>query len=98
KNIEQVPDFGREGMFFATARAVAPPEDRKSTRLNSSHVKISYAVFCLKNICEYPQSRERISGRVNLQALRSYHPGRPFFLKIGRPPGSTLFPITAFFI
>src|SRR5690606_42033464 len=26
----------------------APTEDRKSTRLNSSHVKISYAVFCLK--------------------------------------------------
>src|SRR5690606_41628678 len=27
--------------------------DRKSTRLNSSHVKISYAVFCLKkkNVC-----------------------------------------------
>src|SRR5690606_39325935 len=25
-----------------------PGEDRKSTRLNSSHVKISYAVFCLK--------------------------------------------------
>src|SRR5690606_22678804 len=24
------------------------PTDRKSTRLNSSHVKISYAVFCLK--------------------------------------------------
>src|SRR3989442_6094942 len=23
--------------------------DRKSTRLNSSHVRISYAVFCLKN-------------------------------------------------
>src|SRR5690606_39691020 len=23
-------------------------QDRKSTRLNSSHVKISYAVFCLK--------------------------------------------------
>src|SRR5690606_41838617 len=32
--------------------AVRPPEleDRKSTRLNSSHVKISYAVFCLKKI------------------------------------------------
>src|SRR5690606_41460774 len=28
--------------------AVAALEDRKSTRLNSSHVKISYAVFCLK--------------------------------------------------
>src|SRR5690606_40248916 len=26
----------------------AQEEDRKSTRLNSSHVKISYAVFCLK--------------------------------------------------
>src|SRR5690625_5714568 len=25
-----------------------PDEDRKSTRLNSSHVAISYAVFCLK--------------------------------------------------
>src|SRR5204862_2842550 len=28
--------------------AVARREDRKSTRLNSSHVEISYAVFCLK--------------------------------------------------
>src|SRR5690606_41339105 len=29
-------------------RRLAVPADRKSTRLNSSHVKISYAVFCLK--------------------------------------------------
>src|SRR5690606_39009056 len=29
-------------------RRFARIEDRKSTRLNSSHVKISYAVFCLK--------------------------------------------------
>src|SRR3712207_8608505 len=28
-------------------------QDRKSTRLNSSHATISYAVFCLKNI-KYP--------------------------------------------
>src|SRR5207249_9648499 len=28
--------------------AAASPRDRKSTRLNSSHVSISYAVFCLK--------------------------------------------------
>src|SRR5688572_30996193 len=28
--------------------AVAAPGDRKSTRLNSSHSQISYAVFCLK--------------------------------------------------
>src|SRR5256885_8667017 len=29
-------------------RPVAPASDRKSTRLNSSHLVISYAVFCLK--------------------------------------------------
>src|SRR5690554_7062013 len=29
-------------------RIRVPPPDRKSTRLNSSHVRISYAVFCLK--------------------------------------------------
>src|SRR5688572_31199264 len=28
--------------------AVRPARDRKSTRLNSSHSQISYAVFCLK--------------------------------------------------
>src|SRR5690625_6153506 len=33
-----------------TTTFLAPPmlKDRKSTRLNSSHVAISYAVFCLK--------------------------------------------------
>src|SRR5690606_41836102 len=30
------------------SRSSALASDRKSTRLNSSHVKISYAVFCLK--------------------------------------------------
>src|SRR5438477_677914 len=32
----------------AAAALVGPIEDRKSTRLNSSHMSISYAVFCLK--------------------------------------------------
>src|SRR5690606_40954737 len=32
----------------AVPAVVGLAEDRKSTRLNSSHVKISYAVFCLK--------------------------------------------------
>src|SRR5574337_1830873 len=31
-----------------TASASSPESDRKSTRLNSSHHSISYAVFCLK--------------------------------------------------
>src|SRR3712207_7114356 len=32
----------------AGARGRLDPRDRKSTRLNSSHANISYAVFCLK--------------------------------------------------
>src|SRR5690625_6649566 len=34
---------------FVINKKVEPGEDRKSTRLNSSHVAISYAVFCLIN-------------------------------------------------
>src|SRR5436309_7438143 len=37
------------------ARFPGDKEDRKSTRLNSSHVKISYAVFCLKKKKKYNQ-------------------------------------------
>src|SRR5690606_39984073 len=32
-------------------------QDRKSTRLNSSHVKISYAVFCLKKKKQLPENQ-----------------------------------------
>src|SRR3712207_6921247 len=32
------------------------PEDRKSTRLNSSHANISYAVFCLKKKIQSPHA------------------------------------------
>src|SRR5256885_11658161 len=43
---------GRRGEVQQTAAACggrpAPRADRKSTRLNSSHLVISYAVFCLK--------------------------------------------------
>src|SRR5690606_41694380 len=34
--------------FVAADSSIGALRDRKSTRLNSSHVKISYAVFCLK--------------------------------------------------
>src|SRR5690606_40298025 len=37
-----------EGLHPPTIYFPLIVEDRKSTRLNSSHVKISYAVFCLK--------------------------------------------------
>src|SRR5256885_11858768 len=37
-----------EGELAQVAQALGQQEDRKSTRLNSSHLVISYAVFCLK--------------------------------------------------
>src|SRR5436309_9352538 len=38
----------RDGGLEARRDDRRDDQDRKSTRLNSSHVKISYAVFCLK--------------------------------------------------
>src|SRR3712207_8026409 len=35
-------------VYSRTLRTVSSERDRKSTRLNSSHANISYAVFCLK--------------------------------------------------
>src|SRR3712207_8983890 len=35
-------------VFYVDAPVLGTKEDRKSTRLNSSHANISYAVFCLK--------------------------------------------------
>src|SRR2546422_7609496 len=37
-----------DGRLGAAGRRTRGPRDRKSTRLNSSHGYISYAVFCLK--------------------------------------------------
>src|SRR2546429_7318671 len=42
---EPVPDCAKE--LLATLQKASPVKDRKSTRLNSSHGYISYAVFCL---------------------------------------------------
>src|SRR3712207_7206241 len=36
------------------AAGIVAPTDRKSTRLNSSHANISYAVFCLKKKKKHP--------------------------------------------
>src|SRR5690348_17693765 len=38
----------KNGGAFGFATEISPGPDRKSTRLNSSHPSISYAVFCLK--------------------------------------------------
>src|SRR5690625_6227744 len=44
-------------LFCIAEQQIDPPQivqDRKSTRLNSSHVAISYAVFCLTKKYLYP--------------------------------------------
>ena len=38
-------------------------------------------------ICDYPQSGERIVGRVNLQALRGHHPDKPSGFEVRRIQG-----------
>src|SRR3712207_8893686 len=44
-----------EGETHYSVLVVSPAfADRKSTRLNSSHANISYAVFCLKKKKKYP--------------------------------------------
>src|SRR3712207_8077975 len=50
RTVEAVQGFMFTVMFPLTfvANTFVPTEDRKSTRLNSSHANISYAGFCLK--------------------------------------------------
>src|SRR5690348_18081642 len=45
--------------------------DRKSTRLNSSHPSISYAVFCLKKKKKKNQYTSMLSGQMNSIRPRS---------------------------
>src|SRR5690606_41810759 len=46
-------------------KSVQSGKDRKSTRLNSSHVKISYAVFCLKK----KKNNGIVTNRPNMKSL-----------------------------
>src|SRR5690606_41532536 len=46
--VRRGPGRRRRRLRRGALRTRAAPGDRKSTRLNSSHVKNSYAVFCLK--------------------------------------------------
>src|SRR5690625_1165281 len=51
-NVQNLPPnviYNATTMFRALFETMSSAQDRKSTRLNSSHVAISYAVFCLKN-------------------------------------------------
>src|ERR1041385_7372745 len=98
------------------ASAAADQADRKSTRLNSSHGYISYAVFCLKKaaapanednvvlhagVHDAPVRELRVRSEPVLRGEQhlldpAAVPDR-FFLMMGRPPRSTLFPYTTLF-
>src|SRR6202167_5829606 len=84
--------------------------DRKSTRLNSSHHGISYAVFCLKKKTSHDHNGAEMKHVILAIRIRNVlqhareriqprAPGRCsfFFLMIRRPPRSTLFPYPTLF-
>src|SRR5438034_6335209 len=55
---------------------VVEVQDRKSTRLNSSHTVISYAVFCLKKKKKHNRLRDRMSStnqETRAMIKTSYH-------------------------
>src|SRR5947209_16454952 len=62
--------------FFFTHVAVPNPKrtgtDRKSTRLNSSHANISYAVFCLKKKNENANANDGDAKNMNAHRFDDY--------------------------
>src|SRR5688500_12899305 len=52
---EQGMNVARIGLLLAGLPNTIAAQDRKSTRLNSSHLVISYAVFCLKKETRHEQ-------------------------------------------
>src|SRR6266478_2606763 len=86
-------------------------QDRKSTRLNSSHSQISYAVFCLKKKKKTIKSYYFLKKKKNKKKKSNifliiflFYLNFLFiiiffffFLMIRRPPRSTLFPYTTLF-
>src|SRR3712207_8960234 len=53
-DVSTASDFGEELLALIFRQY---PSDRKSTRLNSSHANISYAVFCLKKKMKSSESK-----------------------------------------
>src|SRR5260221_6848840 len=65
----------QEGWTSADTRRPVEDQDRKSTRLNSSHTVISYAVFCLKK-----------KNKANTDPSNTSTPAPP--VRRGEPPRS----------
>src|ERR1039458_215964 len=102
---------GRGTGAAENALGVQNGPDRKSTRLNSSHLGISYAVFCLKKtkLKPYDHTEHALEPIVYVLSPSDCLSLYPvvllhllffllfFFLMIRRPPRSTLFPYTTLF-
>src|SRR5438445_938227 len=73
RQVNQPPFFSQ---FYFLKRPIL--EDRKSTRLNSSHANISYAVFCLKKKKDDGKTCLRraswLRGRTRRGLARTYDP------------------------
>src|SRR5256886_3761932 len=66
-----------------------PRPDRKSTRLNSSHSQISYAVFCLKKKTDPTRLAVQLDASAYGQAPIHEEPNRPAPIgQAGNPPVS----------
>src|ERR1035437_3196874 len=97
--------FTGQAMLIACALLaplISPQTDRKSTRLNSSHANISYAVFCLKK----KLARTHAPGRAHAQSCCRSAPAVAlapgcsrsrvlsfFFFKQRAPPDIPPFPL-----
>src|SRR6202522_2227153 len=100
-------DIAQEGQIVAVVLAEtfeaareAAYADRKSTRLNSSHDDISYAVFCLKKKKLTPASRAFwpwLSGGARFPARPSPPSSLRFFFSEWDPPQIFPFPPTRLF-
>src|SRR5476651_1128768 len=77
-----------------SGRPVVLPPDRKSTRLNSSHANISYAVFCLKKK-KYPHHQEQLGGAHHWTNVA--HSARAFYAGILFPGFRCLHRLDRFF-
>src|SRR5437667_2831421 len=51
--------------------AIRSARDRKSTRLNSSHITISYAVFCLKKKKTDKRQTDNARLKIKISAMRT---------------------------
>src|SRR2546426_5449025 len=87
---DALPIYARRGVSVALELERAPAalgghrapdqrEDRKSTRLNSSHLVISYAVFCLKKkkkhaTCKFSPSYQRGPSLTSTRPPLPAHP------------------------